>query len=371
MHQRLRSLAVLSTAAATILALSSCSATPNGSSATTAAAPAAAGSASASGASGASGSTTDIASLVQNTQTTDFADVQKALGAAKAKPGVKLCYVTRTLANEFWGYERTGFEAEAKKLGVQVQTFAVNDESSISEQLDKAQSALNQGCSAILASPIAATALDTVFKAALAKGVPAIVLNDARSTLPGVVYIGPDAQTIGETAADYIAKALPAGGKVAQIEGDPGSSNALNRGKGFKAGLAKHSNLNLVASQTAKWDTNQAQTIATAMLTSNPDIKAFYSQNDGMALGVQSAIDAKGLTGKVILVGTDGIPQAKKLIAAAKYTATVSERPTTEGQAGVQAALWLLSGQKVPGWINVPAFVVDKANVSQYQTGMP
>jgi len=366
MHQRFRSLAALSTAAATFLALSSCSATPNGSSATTTAAVSASANAG-----GGSANTTDIASLVQTAQTTDFVDVQKALGAAKAKPGVKLCYVTRTLANEFWGYERAGFQAEAKKLGVQFQTFAVNDESSISEQLDKAQSALNQGCSAILASPISATALDTVFKAALAKGIPAIVLNDARSTLPGVVYIGPDALAIGGTAADYIAKTLPTGGKVAQIEGDPGSSNALNRGKGFKAALAKHKNLTLVASQTAKWDTNQAQTIATAMLTSNPDIKAFYSQNDGMALGVQSAIDAKGLTGKVILVGTDGIPQAKKLIAAGKYTATVSERPTTEGQAGVQAALWLLGGQKVPGWINVPAFVVDKANVSQYLTGMP
>lgn len=35
-----------------------------------------------------------------------------------------------------------------------------------------------------------------------------------------------------------------------------------------------------------------------------------------MALGVQAAIDAKGLTGKVMLVGTDGIPEAKKQIAA-------------------------------------------------------
>ena len=124
------------------------------------------------------------------------------------------------------------------------------------------------------------------------------MLNDAKGTFPGVVYVGPDAETIGQTAADYIAHA-PGRGKVAQIEGDPGSSNALNRGKGFKAGVAQHSNLNLVASQTAKWDTNQAQTIANAMLTANPDIKAFYSQNDGMALrGAKSAIDAKGLHGQ-------------------------------------------------------------------------
>jgi ABC-type sugar transport system substrate-binding protein len=351
-YRTLRPIVVVA-AAATALVLSACSSSPTGSSSTK------------------SGSSTSVADLVQAGQKTEIAALTTSLGAPTAKSGVKLCYVTRTLANEFWGYERDGFEAEAKKLGVKYQTYAVNDESSISEQLDKAQSAMNQGCSAILASPISATALDTVFKAALAKGIPAIVLNDAQGTLPGVVYVGPDATTIGQTAADYIAKSLPTGGKVAMVEGDPGSSNALNRGKGFKAGVATHTNMTLVASQTAKWDTNQAKTIATAMLTANPDIKAFYSQNDGMGLGVQSAIAAKGLTGKVLLVGTDGIPQAKKLISEGTYTATVSERPTTEGGAGVDAALWLLNGKQLPAWVNVPAFVVDKANVSTYLTGMP
>jgi ABC-type sugar transport system substrate-binding protein len=350
MHRRLTPLAVLATAATGLLAFSACTATPEGDSGTT---------------------STDITSLVQADQKTDIEEVVKSLGDPKVKEGAKLCYVTRTLANEFWGFEVGGFESEAKKLGVEYQTFAVNDESSISEQLDKAQSALNQGCTALLASPISATALDSVFNSALGKGVPAIVLNDAKSSVPGVVYVGPDAEKIGETAADYIAEKLPDGGKVAMVEGDPGSSNALNRGKGFKTGLAKHPNLELVASQTAKWDTNAAKTIANAMLTANPDIKAFYSQNDSMAFGIQSAIEAKGLTDKVILVGTDGIPQAKKQITEGKMTATVSERPTTEGAAGVKTALWLLDGQKVPGWADVPAFIIDKSNVSEYPTGMP
>ena len=185
MQRRLRPLAVLATAAAALLPLAACTATPGGSPS-----------------GGASASTANIASLVQADQNID--DVQKSLGEPAVKPNTKLCYVTRTLANEFWGFERDGFEAEAQKRGVQFQTFAVNDEASISEQLDKAQSALNQGCTALLASPISATALDSVFTSALAKGVPAIVLNDAKSTLPGVVYIGPDAEAIGQSAADYI-----------------------------------------------------------------------------------------------------------------------------------------------------------------------
>lgn len=350
MTRRVGWLAALASTSVAAIALSACSATPGGSS---------------------SSPSTNLVSQVQAGQKTDVATVQKSLGTPTAKSGVKLCYVTRTLANQFWSFEVAGFEAEAKKLGVQYQTYAVNDESSITEQLDKAQSAMNQGCSAILASPISATALDSVFKTALAQGIPAIVLNDAQSTVPGTVYVGPDALTLGQSAADYIAKQLPNGGKVAQIEGDPGSSNAINRGKGFKAGLAQHPNLDLVASQTAKWDTNTAKTIAEAMLTANPDLKAIYAQNDDMALGAEAAIADKGLTGKVVLMGSDGIPQAKKEIAAGNYTATMSERPTTEGATGVDVALWLLAGKQVPAWVDVPGFVIDKQNVSQYMTGMP
>jgi ABC-type sugar transport system substrate-binding protein len=347
---------VIATASLLPLAFTACTATPNG--------PTSGGAASAAAA--------DIASLVKAGEKTDIAKLDSSLGVPAGDSKLKLCYVTRTVSNEFWGYERDGFEAAAKQYGVGYQTYAVTDEASITEQLDKANSALKSGCSAILASPISATALDSVFKEALSKGVPAIILNDAQGTVPGVVYVGPDALTIGATAADYIAKQLPDGGKVAMVEGDPGSSNAQNRGKGFKDQLTKYPNLSLVASTTAKWDTNTAQTVAAGMLTANPDIKAFYSQNDGMALGVQAAIDAKGLTGKVILVGTDGIPQAKKQIAENKgYNATVSERPTTEGTTGVKVALWLLAGKSVPAWVDVPGFIIDKDNVAQYPTGMP
>ncbi|KQM59591.1 MULTISPECIES: sugar ABC transporter substrate-binding protein [unclassified Agreia] len=350
---KIRTLGVALAGGAALVLLAGCTATPDGDTGS------------------ATGSAGSIVSLVDASKTTKVDDVTAELGKPSVPDGAKLCYVTRTLSNEFWGYERDGFEKRAKELGVDYQTFDVTDESSITEQLDKAKSAMNQGCSALLASPISATGLDSVFESALADGIPAVVLNDAKSSVPGVVYVGPDATTIGATAADYIAEKLPDGGKVAMIEGDPGSSNAINRGDGFTKQIATHPNLQIVASQTASWDQTKAQEIATTMLTANPDIKAFYSQNDGMALGVQAAIDAKGLTGQVLLVGTDGIPQAKKQIASGGFTATVSELPTTEGATGVDVALWLLAGKKVPGWVDVPAFIVDSANVADYPTGMP
>jgi ABC-type sugar transport system substrate-binding protein len=351
MQRRIPALLALTAAGAAVTLLAGCSATADG------------------GAAGGSG--TDISTLVTADEKTSYEDVTSALGEPSGSDDVTLCYITRTLSNEFWGFERDGFEARAKESGVKYKTFDVTDESSITEQLDKAKSAINQGCSAILASPISATGLDSVFESAIASGIPSVILNDAKSTLPGTVYVGPDALTIGETAADYIAEKLPDGGKVAMIEGDPGSSNALNRGEGFKTGLESHPNLELVAAQTANWDQTKAQDIATAMLTANPDIAAFYVQNDGMALGVITAVANAGKTGDILIVGTDGIPEGKKQITEGDMTATVSELPVTEGTAGVDAALWLLAGETVPAWIDVPAFIIDDSNVADYETGMP
>jgi len=96
MKRRLHSLAVLATAAA-LIPLGACTATPGG---------------------GGGNSSTNIASQVQAYQKTDIAEVEKSLGAPTVKPKTKLCYVTRTLANEFWGFERGGFDSEAKKLNV-------------------------------------------------------------------------------------------------------------------------------------------------------------------------------------------------------------------------------------------------------------
>ncbi len=157
----------------------------------------------------AGGSSSDIASLVQADQTTEYDAVTDELGQPTVPDGAKVCYVTRTLSNEYWSFVAQGVENRAKELGIQSQIFAVNDEASITEQLDKAKSALTQGCSILLASPISATGLDSVFSDALAQGVPVVVLNDAKGTLPGVVYSGPDSLVTGASAADFLAEKLP------------------------------------------------------------------------------------------------------------------------------------------------------------------
>lgn len=66
--------------------------------------------------------------------------------------------------------------------------------------------------------------------------------------------------------------------------------------------------------QPADWDRIKALDVATNVLQRNPDIKAFYCANDTMAMGVAQAVTNAGKKGKILVVGTDGIPEARKMV---------------------------------------------------------
>ena len=283
------------------------------------------------------------------------------------KPSKELhfTYVTKTLINEFWQDVAAGVKSEAAKYGIKVDVQAAKDESSMVEQLNLAQTVLSQKPDALLLSPQSNSNLVPVIKAAKAENIPTVIIDDART--PGAsTYIGTDQVKIGAEAATFLHDTHPNGGKVAQIEGAAGSPNARARIKGFKEQLATYPNLKLVASQPGNWDRLTALNATSNILRQYPDLVGIYANNDGMALGVFEAVKNANAVGKVLVVGTDGIREAKKSIKAGEMSATVAEFPFEEGKLGVEVALRLLGCQPIPPWVVSPNAVITKDNVDKF-----
>jgi ribose transport system substrate-binding protein len=72
--------------------------------------------------------------------------------------------------------------------------------------------------------------------------------------------------------------------------------------------------LTLLDSRTAHWETEEANTVMTNLLTSFPDVQGVMCANDSMALGVEKAIAAAGKTGEILIVGFDNIGAVQGLI---------------------------------------------------------
>jgi ribose transport system substrate-binding protein len=292
------------------------------------------------------------------------ADLAKTLGPVTAKPGTRIAVILKSLSNQYWQGIQAGVEAAAKDYGVEVTVQAATSESDHTQQLTIAQTMIGKGFDAYIVSPEAASNLTPALKAMQEAGVPIINTDDAR--IAGTTYVGPNHELNGIQAADFIAKMLPDGGDVAQIEGQAGSSAAILRIKGFTESVAKYPNLKLVASVPGDWDGTKAYDATQTLMLKNPNIKAFYANNDTMAIGVAKALSDLGLAGKVIVVGTDGVPAALDGIKQDTMQATVTALPFYEGYWSVEAAVRLLAGQEVPEWVVAPAQLITKDNMGDF-----
>ena len=114
------------------------------------------------------------------------------------------------------------------------------------------------------------------------------------------------------------------------------------------------------------WDGTLAYNDTQTLLRKNPNIKAFYADNDTMAVGVAKAVSDMGQSGKILIVGTDGIPAALDGIQKGTISATVTPLPFYQGYWSVEAAVRLLSGQKVPAWVVAPAQLITKDTLPQF-----
>lgn len=292
-------------------------------------------------------------------------EMDSQLGPVPKPAGsLKIVYIAKTL----YGYSQAiaqGIKDEAKALGMQAEIQAPKDESSPVEQLNMAQSVLQQNPDAILMSPQSDRNLVPTIQGAQKANIPTVLVIDAKTD--GVsTFIGTDQIAIGNKAADYIHQLHPDGGEVAQIEGQAGSPNARKRIQGFKEGVAKYPNLKLVSSQPGNWDRLVALNAATNILREHPDLIGIYANNDDMALGVVEAVKNAGKLQQVTIVGTDGIDAAKKSIAKGELAATVADDLYGEGKISVDLAVRLLNCQKVPKWVVTNQALITKDNVAQF-----
>ena len=105
----------------------------------------------------------------------------------------------------------------------------------------------------------------------------------------------------------------------------------------------------MVASQPADWDRIKALDVATNVLSRNPNVKAFYAANDTMAMGVAQAVINAGKLNSILVVGTDGVPEARKMVVEGKLTATVAQNPAEIGARGLRLLVDAVKqGKQIP-----------------------
>jgi len=301
-----------------------------------------------------------------------------ACSSAPKEKRLKIGFAMDTLKEERWQRDHDAFKAHCEKLNVEcVITIADNK---ADKQANDVDNLLTQKVDVLVIAPHDATQAASMVDKAKAQNVPVISYDRLINSDKIDAYISHQVPVIGKKIAEYALQKVPKGNYV-MVYGASTDNNAVIMKKAelevLQAAIDKK-DIKVVADNfITDWRPDEALKMAENALTQNNDnIQAFVVSNDGMAGGVISALEKKGLAGKVIVTGQDAALDALQRIAEGKQTMTVYKPIIPLASAAVEAAVKLAKKEKLDTkpFMNdvlkkeVPAILlevssVDKANL--------
>jgi ribose transport system substrate-binding protein len=279
-----------------------------------------------------------------------------------AKPVVGL--VMKSLGNSYFQEMQKGAdEFAASDDSFELRSVGIQSETDIDGQIEAVNNLIAQGVNAIVIAPADSQALVAPLKDAAAAGITLVnidvklddqALADAGLDVP---FVGPDNVEGARQVGGVLAAALGEGAKVVIIEGISGAANAQQRKAGFDLAV-EEGGMDLLASTSANWETDEANTVFSNLLVANPDIQGVMCANDSMALGVIAALEAQNNT-DIKVVGFDNVPEVQPMLSDGRLLATLDQFGSQQAQFGIEAALKLLNGQTVDTWEKTPIQLIE------------
>jgi inositol transport system substrate-binding protein len=239
---------------------------------------------------------------------------------------------------------------EANKLGDIDLIIADGQRSSPKETAD-VEAAITKGVDGIVISPNDVDALAPALQEAVDAKVPVVTIDRRVAKVPGLLgHVGADNVKGGEAQGQVIEKLFPNGATVMNLQGQSGSSPAIDRNKGLHNVLDQAKDkYKIVFEDTAGFDRAKGLSMtesALAGMKNPPDV--IVCANDDMALGALEALKARNLLGKVKLIGFDALPEALGQIKAGNMTATIEQLPGGQVRGAMETLIGFVRDGKKP-----------------------
>lgn len=260
-----------------------------------------------------------------------------------------------TLNNPFFVELRDGIKEEAEEYGYDVTILDAQDDTAA--QLDHIDDLIAKKVDIIIINPVDSDAIATAVEAANDAGIPVITVDRSANGGEVVTHIASDNVAGGKMAGEYLLELVGENAKVVELEGIPGASATIDRGKGFHS--AVDGKLNVVSSVTANFNRSEGLSVMEDLLEANPSLVGVFAHNDEMALGAIQALKAAGRT-NVVVIGFDATDDAKNAVTEGTMAATVAQQPKLMGTLSIEYAKKILDDKEVDESIPVDLTLVKK-----------
>lgn len=295
------------------------------------------------------------------------APVEEPTTGGGGEAGGLIAVITPSHDNVFFKAEADAAVAKAKELGYEAQSDSHDDDPNKQSQL--IDTAISNGAKAIILDNAGADVTIGAVQKAKDAGIPVFLIDREinEAGLAAAQIVSNNAQGAGLVGEAFV-KAMEGKGNFIELTGKETDTNAAVRSDAYHAVIDQYPDLKMVAQETANWDQQEAFTKVETLLQKDSNVQGIIAGNDTMALGAVAAVDAAGLTGKVIIAGFDGSPDAAQAIKDGKLLATGLQPAVAIAEMAVeQADQFIRTGSTgQPEKQSIDCVLVDASNVDKY-----
>ena len=223
--------------------------------------------------------------------------------------GEKIAFSVPSLGFPFFVHMQKQFNDEAAAQGVEVINY--DGQNQTTKQTADVEAAIISGVDGIVISPSDSVAMAPAVRQAVEAGIPVVTIDRRVDGVDGLLgHVGADNVKGGEAQGNLIVEMFPDGATIVNLQGQPGSSPAIDRNQGVHNVLDGMSDkYPFVAEQTANFAREEGASVTEAILAgldSPPDV--IVAANDDMALGAMQVVQEQGLD--IAIIGFDALPEA-------------------------------------------------------------
>ncbi len=273
--------------------------------------------------------------------------------------------VPKAISLVFWQSVHAGAVAAGREENIDIEWNGPTTEVDFSRQIEIVDSMINARVDGIVLAPSEATALVSVVERAAREGIPVTIFDTGINTERYVSFVSTNNYDAGVLGARTLAAALEGRGNVAVVRMVPGSASTTAREDGFAETIAREfPEIEIVAEQYCMANPAKALAVAENMLTAHPDLNGMFASAEPATVGPVQALKARGLMGKVKLVGFDFGDTIEQALKDGVLVAAVVQDPFNIGYTAVKTMAAKLRGETPERRIDSPVKVVTGENLS-------
>ncbi|KUO74571.1 MAG: hypothetical protein APF77_08165 [Clostridia bacterium BRH_c25] len=299
-------------------------------------------------------------------KTNNQAEATNQTTTEKSTPesGYKIGVLMKTMSDTYSNKLGEAIKAYAAEKYPNATLYLLDGQADIAKQISQAEDLIAKQVNVIILNPQDADGSAQVLDLAAKAKIPVIEVNTETTRTDYVSYVGSDDVKAGEIMGNFVNDKLGGKGKIAILEGEMGQSAQIKRYEGLKNTILKSSGIECVATLSASWSRDKAMATTEDWLGKYSDLAAVICENDDMAMGALQAAESQNK--KIVIIGTDAIPDALKAVKEGRLSGTVLQDANGQATTAVDVAVKVAAGEKVDSRYDVPFQLITSENVDQF-----